>query len=539
MNHYDFVVVGSGFGGSVSALRLVEKGYRVAVLEQGKRVSSETMRQAAQSVTKLTWLPQLGMKGFFAQRFFRHIGLIQGVGVGGGSLVYAAVLLRPKDGFYQSNNWNQLADWKQELAPHYDTASRMLGIAKNPYQGEMDWQLQRTANALGHSASWGPVPQGIFFGESGVTVPDPYFSGAGPERTGCNQCGHCISGCHVGAKNSLDRNYLYLAEKLGVEIFPETRVEKLCQLPGGGYRISARKTLRGERKTVDFIADKVVLAAGVVGTLELLFRCRDQYRTLPSISSSLGNTLRTNSEALVASLARDKSLDLSTGTTISSDFYFGTDTHITQNRIPPSQSFMRFYMGPLVDGEIPWKRGLKTLLTLLRRPWRSTVAWRTKDWSKRATVLTVMQILDNSLSIRLGRHWWAPWKFGLKTVVSEGQRAPTYLAKANAAARALAEQSNGDPLNILGESVGNLSLTAHILGGCIIGAGPREGVIDTRHRLFGYPDIYVTDASAIPANVGVNPSLTITAMAERCMSLIPAKVPKRDTETEPSTVPHE
>lgn len=531
---YDYIVVGSGFGGSVAALRLAEKGYSVAVLEQGSRVSSAQMKAASQKVTALTWLPQLGLKGFFAQRFFRHVGLIRGIGVGGGSLVYAAVLLRPKQAFYQSIAWKKLANWEAELAPHYDTASRMLGVQSNPYQSEMDWQLKRTAEALGSGDSWGAVPQGIFFGEKGKTVSDPFFGGTGPERTGCTLCGHCISGCDIGAKNSLDKNYLYFAEQLGVKIYPNTKVTGIRQLPGGGYTINTQPSgMRGPSKLAkrQFKSTKIVLAGGVIGTLELLFKCRDQDHSLVNISPRLGDTVRTNSEALVASLSKDPNIDLSKGTTISSDFYIGNDTHITQNRIPPSQAFMRFYMGPLVDGEVPWKRALRTLWTILRTPLASSRSWRSKNWNKRATVLTVMQVIDNAIAMRWKRLWWAPWKRGLVSTLEGSERVPTYLKPANDAARTLAETNNGTPLNIMGESLGNLALTAHILGGCKIGASPEEGVVDSQHRLFGYPDIYVTDASAIPANVGVNPSLTITAMAERCMDFIP---PKYDTNTENS-----
>ncbi len=523
MNEFDFIVVGSGFGGSVSALRLAEKGYRVAVLEQGQRVSPERMRRGATSALEFTWLPQWGLKGYFSQRFFRHLGLIRGIGVGGGSLVYAAVLLRPKDAFYRSSEWSQLADWKQELAPHFDTASNMLGVATNPKQSQMDWQLKRTAESMGVGETWRAVPQGIFFGEEAETVADPYFGGAGPPRTACNHCGHCISGCYRGAKNSLDKNYLYFAERLGVEIIPETRVESIEPLSEGGYRISTDSPYSLVHRHRTFTAKKVVLAGGVIGTVELLFKCRDHYRTLPGISARLGDTVRTNSEAIVASLSRNRNLDLSHGTTISSDFYPDARTHVTQNRIPPSQSFMRFYMGPMVDGEVPWKRALRALSAIVRHPLQILQVWRSKDWHRRATVLTVMQVIDNAMALRWRRRWWAPWRRGLVTQSGPGEKAPTYLKTANEAARHLAEQSDGQALNMLGESVGNLAMTAHILGGCKIGASAEDGVVDSEHRLFGYPDIFVVDASVIPANVGVNPSLTITAMAELCMSKIPPK----------------
>jgi len=527
MKHYDFIVIGSGFGGSVSALRLMEKGYRVALLEQGRRVTAEQMKAASTRTRHLLWGPELGLKGFFDQRFFRHLGLIRGVGVGGGSLVYAGVLLKPKQAFYQSAVWSKLADWEAELDPHYETASKMLGRALNPYQSEMDEQLKATAEALGYGDTWGAVQQGIFFGEPGTTVNDPFFEGDGPDRVGCTQCGHCISGCHVGAKNSLDKNYLYLAEELGLEIFSETAVDWIeCIAENAlekSYRVHARTLVSGEKQKVEFAADKVVVSAGVLGSLEILFRSKARAAGLPNLSNQLGAVVRTNSEALVASLSDDDTLDLSVGTTISSDFYFGKETHITQNRIPPSQSFMRFYMGPLVDGRHPLKRALKSILELIKHPFRSTVAWREKNWPKKATVLTVMQVSDTALSLVWRRSWLRPWRFKLATSLPDGQRTHAYIEKANQAARTLADVSGGRALNMLGESIGNLAMTAHILGGCKIAASAEQGVVDCKHEVFNYPGLFVVDASAIPANVGVNPSLTITAMAERCMATIPAK----------------
>ncbi|WP_097459951.1 GMC oxidoreductase [Mangrovitalea sediminis] len=519
---FDFIVIGSGFGGSVSALRLAEKGYRVAVLEQGKRVDPETMARAATDPRALFWKPGQGLHGFFSQDYFRHLAVVRGIGVGGGSLVYAGVLLRPGQAFFQSPEWRHLTDWESELAPHYEVASAMLGVTPNPRHGKMDEQLRMTAEALGCADSFGTVPQGIFFSETEGPVADPFFGGKGPARRPCNFCGHCVSGCAVGAKNSLDKNYLHLAEQLGVKLFPEVRAERIEPTPDG-YRIVARSTSASVRK-LRFRARKIVLAGGVLGTLELLFRCRDQYRTLPAISACLGQRVRTNSEALVASVSRNRQEDLSEGTTISSDFYFGTDTHITQNRLPPSHSLMRFLFGPMVDESRPFLRALKTLAQYLLDPVRATGSWRT-DWYRRTTLLTVMQSLDNALDIRFERRWYSPWKKALQSHARSGQRAPTYIPKANQAARAFAEVSGGEPQSILVESVGNKSLTAHILGGACLGDYPENSVVDTHHRLHGYPDIYVADASAIPANIGVNPSLTITAMAERMASLIPAAEP--------------
>lgn len=521
---YDFVIVGSGFGGSVSALRLAEKGYRVAVIEMGRRVTPEAMTQAATNPASLFRVPALGWNGFFSQDLFQHVAVVRGIGVGGGSLVYAAVLLKPGIDFYQSPDWTHLADWQRELEPHYATASRMLGVAKNPRRSKMDDYLFETAEKLGCAASFNSVPQGIFFSEKTGTISDPYFEGQGPDRDACTFCGCCVSGCAVGAKNSLDKNYLFFAEQNGVEVFSELKVEKI-EKTGDGYVLEARPVARG-KPARQFRTRKIVLAGGVLGTLELLFKCRDHYKTLPEISARLGKKVRTNSEALVASTSLNRDEDLTDGATISSDFYFGSDTHITQNRLPPSHDIMRFYFGPMVNEDRPFQRALKTLVAYLLKPHLATLSWR-KNWYRRTTLLTVMQNLDNALDFEFGRRWFRPWKKVLRSRAEPGSRAPTFIKKANLAAEALATVSGGVAQSIALESVGNMSLTAHILGGVCIGKDAHSGVVDSSHRLFAYPDIYVADASAIPANIGVNPSLTITAMAERMAALIPAVETRR------------
>jgi cholesterol oxidase len=518
---YDVLVIGSGFGGSVAALRLSEKGYRVGVLEMGRRISQADIAAANRSLRSLFWLPAVGLKGFFTQRFLRHVTVVGGVGVGGGSLVYAAVLLEPKETFYQDPAWNDLGiDWQAELAPHYESAARMLGVTSCPIHDLQDDYLQQTAANLGVGGSFGPVPLGIHFGRSGVESADPYFDGQGPPRTGCTSCGTCLAGCEPGAKNSLDQNYLYLAEKLGAQILP-LRKATLIRPIGGGYEVELTHPLQRSHHYLPLRAEKVVLAAGVLGTLELLYRCRDA-GTLPHLSPMLGQRVRTNSEAVVATLSRDKEIDLTKGPTISSDFYFDQQTHITQNRLPPSYWFMKLYSGPLVDGASPVRRALKTVWHYLRHPLRATASLRVlKNWHKRATLLTVMQNHDNQMSLAWGRSLFSGFQQGLQSAPAGSKSAPAYIPQANEAARTYAEVSGGIPHNSLMECALNMSTTAHILGGCAIGAHPGTGAIDANHQLFNYPGITVVDASAIPANVGVNPSLTITAMAERATSLIP------------------
>ena len=521
---YDVIIIGSGFGGSVPALRLSEKGYEVAVLEQGRRVSPDDMRAADESLRKLVWLPKLGFRGFFVQHTFKHVGIVGGVGVGGGSLVYAAVLLRPKSAFFHDPAWANLGvDWKQELDTPYDTASKMLGVVDNPDHGKMDDWLRATAEAMGAERTFGPVPQGILFGDAGVRVDDPFFGGAGPRRTACTRCGACLTGCADGAKNSLDKNYLHLAEARGAEILPERKVTSIRPLRGGGYEVSSVNPFNAKQAHPPLTASRVIVAAGVVGTLDLLFRCRDELQTLPQLSGRLGEVVRTNSEAIVAALSPDVREDLTHGAAISSHFYVGERTHITQNRFPPGYGFMRWYQGPLVDGTSPLRRSLRVVGETLVRPFRSLRCWFAKNWHKRITVLTVMQNADNQIAFRFKRPWFWPFERKLVSDVANGQGVPAYIPEANQAARALARHIGGTAHNNVLESLGNASVTAHILGGCAIGAGPQSGVVDVDHQVFGYPGLYVTDASAIPANVGVNPSLTITALAERFSSRFPPK----------------
>lgn len=518
MSEFDVLIIGSGFGGSVSALRLAEKGYRVAVLEQGREHSAADLQRAGQSMRHLLWAPALGLRGPLAQKVYRNVGVVHGVGVGGGSLVYAAVLLEPQAAFYRDPAWAALdSDWQTSLAPHYLRARQMLGVTENPYQGQQDQWLQQTAAALGVAHSYSAVPQGIYFGPP-QPVADPFFAGRGPQRSGCNQCGSCISGCPQGAKNSLDLNYLYLARQLGVQVFSETRVSHVSR-QGDGYRVHLRSRTQALR-SLD--AAQVIIAAGVLGSLEILFASRDRYRSLPQLPAALGEHVRTNSEAIVA-IRGQGGLDISRGTTISSHFHADGHTHITQNRFPRSYNFMRLYMGPLVDDAQPLRRAGKVLGELLRRPWHWLTHWCTADWYKRISVLTVMQQADNQLAFAYRRSWWRLGGFALNSRLSVGEASPTYLPQANRAARAFAEASGGEALNVLPESLGNRAVTAHLLGGAVIAGSPEEGVVDARHQVFGHPGLYVIDGSSIPANVGVNPSLTIAALAERAISLWPAR----------------
>lgn len=521
----DYLIIGSGFGGSVSALRLAEKGWRVHVVEQGRHIGPDEIREAkAAPLRRFMWQPALGQRGYLVQHLFRHVGILGGVGVGGGSLVWGAVMLPPKPAFYDAPVWAEMdIDMQAELAPHLDTARHMLGVTMNPRHGRQDDYLQMAAQHMGRGDTFGRVPQAIYFGPAGQTVGDPYFSGAGPQRTGCRFCGQCIAGCEYGSKNSLDYNYLHLAQQAGATIQAETRAERIAPDPRGGYAV----TVLGPQGRQVLHTRKLVLAAGVIGTLELLLRSRDVHGSLPRVSPRCGQVVRTNSEALTGILSRKPDENLLTdGATISSDFYADDITHITQNRIPPALgAIMRLMFLPMVSARSRAGRVLRSLLSLLLRPRDTLSTWFARNWAQRMTTLTVMQNDDSGVALRLGRRWWAPWRQVLVSAPpASGKTAPNHLPLADEATRAYARASGGIALSSIMESVGGKAMTAHILGGCPMGASAETGVIDAKHEVHGHPGLFVVDGAAIPANLGVNPSLTITAMAERFAAQQPSNL---------------
>lgn len=522
MFDHDYLIIGSGFGGSVSALRLAEKGWNVAVVEQGRRIGKREIAAGKKSLLRLMWMPRLRLRGYFVQHLFRHVGIVGGVGVGGGSIVWAAVMLEPKPAFYEDPQLKALGlDLRTELAPHMATARRMLGVAVNPRQTAQDRFLRETAERMGVLPSFGPVPSAVYFGEPGVTHPDPYFGGDGPPREGCIFCGGCMTGCPTGAKNALYQNYLYLAEKRGASVLPERRADRIEPLPDGGYRVTLVDASSGRRLQV-LTARNVVLSAGVVGTHDLLFRNRERYRTLPRVSATLGQVVRTNSEAITAVLHR-KGEDMTDGTGISTDFHPDQYTHATQNRFDRGYRFLRSYMGPMVDDPLPWRRALRTIGKAVVSPRLMLTNLFCRDWEKRITAFTIMQDLDNRIRLQYRRHWWWPFARRLASAEDPGHAAPSYLPIANRLTREYAAASGGTPMNIMLESVGGMSSTAHILSGCPMGRSAGDGVIDARHEVHGHPGLFVVDGSSIPANVGVNPSLTIAAMAERFAALQPGR----------------
>jgi cholesterol oxidase len=521
--HHDWIVIGSGFGGSVAALRLVEKGYRVLLLEKGRRFRNEDFPRSNWDLKRWMWMPSLGLRGIFQMTFLQHITVLHGVGVGGGSLVYANTLPTPKDGFFAAPSWAGLADWKRELSAHYVTAKRMLGATPNPVRSRGDEVLHQIARDIGREEHFHPTEVGVFFGTPGERVPDPYFGGEGPERTGCTHCGACMTGCPVGAKNTLDKNYLWLAEKHGLTILPETEVTALRPREGGGYLVETESPGSPEQPR-ELTADKVVLAGGVMGTVPLLLRMRDDPRGLPALSPRLGDFVRTNSEALLAIVSPDPKEDFSKGVAITSILHTDEHSHVEPVRYAAGSGFFRTLALPHAPAPTALGRLASAARGLVRHPLRWARAFTVRDFARQSQVLLYMRTLEGTLELRLGRNAWTGFKQGLVTRLRDPEAAPkAFMAEATDLARRFADKVGGVAMSLLTETMLGVPSTAHILGGCCMGQGPETGVIDKDHRVFGYEGLYVIDGSAVSANPGVNPSLTITALAERAMSLVPAK----------------
>jgi cholesterol oxidase len=526
---FDYVIIGSGFGGSVSAMRLTEKGYRVLVLERGKRYSDEEFARSTWNIWKYLWLPAARCFGILQISVFRDVLVLHGAGVGGGSLGYANVLMEPTDELFAAPAWHHLADWKTVLRPYYETARRMLGVTANPRLWPADHVLKTIAQELGQERTFQPTTVGAFFGAPGVEVPDPYFGGAGPPRKGCIHCGGCMVGCRHNAKNTLVKNYLYLAEKWGAEVRPECEVRDIRPLPsdqpdGARYSVLYRRStawfgapLRGVR------ARNVVVAAGTLGTLRLLFRCREITHSLPALSRRLGDIVRTNSEALLGVVSRNLKTNYSEGIAITSIFHADAVTTIEPVRYPTGSDLMRFLSGPLIDaGSLP-RRLLASVVDLFQRPLDFLRTHVLPGWARRTTILLVMQTEDNRIRLRLGRHPVTLFRRNLVSRPDDDHTIPTKIPIGHHVTRRFAEKTNGIASGTINEALLNVPMTAHILGGCPFGRDAEEGVIDLDCQAHNYPGLYIVDGSIVPANPGVNPSLTIAALAEYAMSHVPAQ----------------
>ena len=519
MADYDVVVVGSGFGGSVAALRLTEKGYRVAVVEAGRRFADDEFAKTSWDLRRYLWAPKLGCFGIQRIHLLKDVLVLAGAGVGGGSLVYANTLYRPLKPFYADPQWAHITDWEAELAPYYDQASRMLGVVTNHTVTPADDVMRKVAADLGVADTYRPTPVGVFFGEPGRRAADPYFGGAGPERTGCTECGSCMTGCRVGAKNTLVKNYLYLAERAGARIIPLTTVTGLRPREHGGYDVALRKT--GKRFRTTITADHVVLAAGTWGTQNLLHAMRDT-GALPRISPRLGELTRTNSEAIIGSgrLRVDPGRDFSRGVAITSSIHPDATTHIEPVRYGKGSNAMGLLQTVATDGASPIPRWRQALRFLITHPLLTAGLLSTYRWSERTVILLVMQSLDNSITTYTTRG-----RFGRRKYTSRqghGEPNPGFIPAAHQANQLTAKHIDGVAGGTWSE-LANVPLTAHFIGGCAIGLDTEHGVIDPYHRMHNYPGISIVDGSAVSANLGVNPSLTITAQAERAFACWPNK----------------
>jgi len=528
---HDFVIIGSGFGGSVSAMRLTEKGYRVLVLERGKRFQDEDYPETNWNVFKYLWAPVARCFGIMQLSLFRGFFVFHSSGVGGGSLVYAGVLMEPDESFFISPAWSHLGDWKSILAPHYDTARHMLGVSKNPKLWPADEALHIVSEGLGYGDTFQATDVGVFFNEEESEVPDPYFGGEGPPRAGCTHCGGCMVGCRYNSKNTLVKNYLYFAEKWGAEVRGEAMVKDIRPLPegqldGARYEVIYHSSTNWLSKPHHSVrARNVIIAAGVLGSIELLLKCRDEIGSLPKISPQLGKTVRTNSEAFLGGFTHRENEDHSKGLAITSIFQADPTTRVEPVRFSDGSSLIfRLTAAPFYKPQGGFLRRLGVfLLEIMRHPIDSYRIWIKPGLTKRGTALMVMQTENNLMRLQRGRSIFTFYKRGLVAEHDLKHTVPVNTELGYTVTREFAQEIGGEPVSSILETLFGVPTTAHMLGGCLIGEDDSEGVVDENFQVFNYPDLYVVDGSIVPANPGVNSSLTITALAEYAMSRMQPK----------------
>ncbi len=516
---FDVVIIGSGFGGSVAALRLSEKGYKVAVIEAGRRFADTDFPKTSWRLRSFLFAPRLGLNGIQRIHALPNVLVLAGAGVGGGSLVYANTLYTPPDTYFNDLQWRHITDWKAELAPWYDQAHRMLGVVKNPHMTPSDVAMKEVADEMGVGHTFTLAPLGIYFGEgSGIKKDDPFFGGVGPLREGCHQCGGCMTGCRFNAKNTLPKNYLGLAERIGATVIPETTVTAIKEV-NGSWIVEARKSSAWLGRKKRFRASQVVVAGGTYNTQKLLHRMKDN-ETLPRLSDFLGKLSRTNSEALTGALMSKSDIDYSVGAAITSSFHPDEHTHVEPVRYGKGSNSMGLLQTIMTDGTKLSSRHKQWWVTVLKNPKMLYRILNVKSWSERTVIALVMQNVDSSISVKGKKGLLRPWKLTSEND-SEHPNA-TYIPAANDVVRRIAKNRGGIPGGNIGDLV-NAPFTAHFVGGCVIGDSEKTGVIDPYHRVWNYPTLHIVDGSSVTANLGVNPSLTITAQAERAMSLWPNK----------------
>jgi cholesterol oxidase len=515
-HHYDFVIIGSGFGGSVSALRLSEKGYKVSVIEKGKNYQPQDFPKTNWNLKKWMWLPLLRFFGFFKITIYRHISILSGVGVGGGSLVYANTLPVPKKEFFTADSWSHLNDWESELMPFYQIAKKMLGVTKNPNLEYGDKVLEQIAIQNNKRTEYEATDVAVFFGESNKTVPDPYFEGKGPEREGCNFCGACMIGCRFNAKNTLDKNYLHFAQNHGAKILSESEVYNVIleRSNPSKYRVKYKSSTKLIKNKNEITCDGIIFSGGVLGTVPLLLKLKK--KSLPNLSNMVGRGIRTNSESLLGVTSVDKDKDFSKGIAIGSIFHTDKHSHIETVRYPSGSGFWRLQMFPMIDGRNWFIRLVKVLLEIFSKPIKWLKIYFVKDWAKQTQILLFMQTLNSTLSFSKGL-------FRMRSKLEEGKPPTAFIPESRKLAKEFANIVDGKPVALISETLLGIPTTAHILGGAVMGKDSNEGVIDKDNKVFGYENMFVCDGSMISANPGVNPSLTITALSERAMSKIKMK----------------